>query len=331
MVLDKTGTITRGRPELVAVHPVDGWDPDELLTLVAAAEVGSEHPVGEAVVRGARDRGLTLPATTRFDSVPGHGVVAEVGGRTVLAGNRAHLAAYGVAAADGPGVLVAVDGRLRRPPRRRRRGQARRRPRRSRPSSARGLEVWMVTGDHEATARAVAAEVGIDHVVADVRPADKAAQVAELQAAGARGRDGRRRRQRRTRARPGRPRHRHRAPAPTSRSPPPTSRSSAGTCSGLVSAIELSRRTVTTIKQGLAWAFAYNVLLIPVAAGALHWWDGLLLDPVLASAAMAMSSVSVVTNALRLRRPSRGRVADGAYLAGHRGPGPRHRRRRSPG
>jgi len=89
-----------------------------------------------------------------------------------------------------------------------------------------------------------------------------------------------------------------------------------GDLHGVVSAIELSRRTVTTIKQGLAWAFAYNVLLIPVAAGALYWWDGLLLDPVLAGAAMAMSSVSVVTNALRLRKPSRGRVADSAYLAG---------------
>ncbi|MFC6344002.1 ATPase P, partial [Nocardioides hankookensis] len=89
-----------------------------------------------------------------------------------------------------------------------------------------------------------------------------------------------------------------------------------GDLGGVVSAIELSRRTVTTIKQGLVWAFAYNVLLIPVAAGALYWWDGLLLDPVLAGAAMAMSSVSVVTNALRLRKPSRGRLADGAYLAG---------------
>ena len=314
VVLDKTGTITTGRPELVAVHPVDGWDPDELLTLVAAAEVGSEHPVGEAVVRGARDRGLTPPATTRFDSVPGHGVVAEVAGRTVLAGNRAHLAAYGVAAADGPGVLVAVDGRL---------AGSLTVADAVRPTSAaavaalhaRGLEVWMLTGDHEATARAVATEVGIDRVVAGVRPEDKAAQVAALQSGGAvvaMVGDGV-----------------NDAPALAQADLGVAIGTGTdvavaasditlvgGDLQGLVAAIELSRRTVTTIKQGLAWAFAYNVLLIPVAAGALHWWHGLLLDPVLASAAMAMSSVSVVTNALRLRRPHRGRVADWSYLAG---------------
>jgi Cu+-exporting ATPase len=313
VVLDKTGTITRGHPDLREVAPVDGWDADELLALVAAAEVGSEHPVGEAIVRGARERGLTLPAVSAFDSTPGHGVVATIDGRAVVAGNAAHLAAYDVRA-EGSGVLVAVDrayaGRIDVADT-------------VKPTSAAavaalkdlGLEVWMVTGDHEETARLVAAEVGIDHVLAGVRPADKADRIARLQADGqvvAMVGDG-------------------------VNDAPALARADLGIAigtgtdvavaasditlvggdlHGVVSAIELSRRTVTTIKQGLAWAFAYNVLLIPVAAGALYWWDGLLLDPVLAGAAMAMSSVSVVTNALRLRKPSRGRIADSAYLAG---------------
>ncbi|WP_298515568.1 heavy metal translocating P-type ATPase, partial [uncultured Nocardioides sp.] len=314
VVLDKTGTITTGRPEVVAIDPAAAWNAGRLLALTAAAEIASEHPVGEAVVRAARDRGLQLPPVTRFESVPGHGVVAEVDGRTVLAGNRAHLAAYDVTAADAPGVLVAVDGQH---------AGSLTVADAVRPTSAdvvrslrsQGLEVWMVTGDHETTARAVAAEVGIEHVVAGVRPEDKAAQVAALQARGevvAMVGDG-------------------------INDAPALARADLGIAigtgtdvavaasditlvggdlHGIVAAIELSRRTVTTIKQGLAWAFAYNLLLVPVAAGALYWWHGLLLDPVLASAAMAMSSVSVVTNALRLRRPSRGRVADWTYLVG---------------
>ncbi|WP_028643139.1 heavy metal translocating P-type ATPase [Nocardioides sp. URHA0020] len=299
VVLDKTGTITRGRPDLAAVTTVDPWSSDELVALVAAAEVGSEHPVGEAVVRAARERGLTLPTVDSFDSTPGHGVVAEIGDRTVVAGNAAHLAAHGVTA-YGAGILVAVDGayagRLEVTDT-------------VKPSSAAavaqlrdlGLEVWMVTGDHETSARAVAAEVGIDHVLTDVRPADKAARVAELQAAGhvvAMVGDGV-----------------NDAPALAGAdlgiaigtgTDVAVAASDVtlvgGDLQGVVSAIDLSRRTVRTIKQGLVWAFAYNVLLIPVAAGALYWWHGLLLDPVLAGAAMALSSVSVVTNALRLRR-----------------------------
>src|SRR6185312_12848387 len=156
-----------------------------------------------------------------------------------------------------------------------------------------GVQVWMLTGDNAATARAIAEQVGIEHVLAEVLPADKAAKVRELQADG------------------------HVVALV------------GGDLRGIVSAIALSRRTVTTMKQGLGWAFGYNLLLIPVAAGALYFWNGLLLDPVLASAAMAMSSVSVLTNALRLRRfrrpatvaeivhpPLRSRVAQYAYLTG---------------
>ncbi|HEY0948602.1 heavy metal translocating P-type ATPase [Nocardioides sp.] len=321
VVLDKTGTITRGRPDLTDVVTTPGWQPDDLLALVAAAEVGSEHPVGEAIVRGAQERGLTLPAVTQFDSVPGHGVVARIDGRAVVVGNAAHLAEHGVDTGPlgGAGVFAAVDGELA--------GRVDVADTVKDTSAAAvaalerlGLEVWMVTGDNAETARAVAAQVGIEHVMADVRPADKAQRVAELQAEGkvvAMVGDGV-----------------NDAPALAQADLGIAIGSGTdvaiaasditlvgGDLHGIVSAIDLSRRTVTTIKQGLVWAFAYNVLLVPVAAGALYWWDGLLLDPVLAGAAMAMSSVSVVTNALRLRKPGhgetlRGRAVDAGYLLG---------------
>ncbi len=339
VILDKTGTLTRGRPELTQVTPVPGWQADDLLALVASAEVASEHPVAEAVVSGARDRGLVLHPATRFEAVPGHGIMADVAGRRLLAGNRALLTAHAIdvtpladaaaqAASQGATPLfVAVDGGLAglvavadavKPTSADAVAQLR----------ALGLEVWMVTGDTTGTAHAVAAQVGIDHVMAEVLPADKAQRVAELQAAG----------------------HVVAMVGDGINDAPALAQADLGIAigtgtdvaiaasdvtlvggdlRGIVSAISLSRRTVTTIKQGLAWAFAYNVLLIPVAAGALYWWDGLLLDPVLASAAMAMSSVSVVTNALRLRRfsppssaddvlhqPLRARLGQGAYLVG---------------
>jgi Cu+-exporting ATPase len=315
VVLDKTGTITRGRPELAGVAPAPGWSADELVALVAAAEVGSEHPVGEAVVRGAAARGLALAPAADFEAVPGHGVVATVGGRRVAVGNAAHLATYGIDVdASRAGLHVGVDGEYAgtlavRDTVKPAAADA------VRALEALGLEVWMVTGDHEETARAVAAEVGIGHVMAGVLPAEKAARVAALQEAG----------------------HVVAMVGDGVNDAPALAQADLGIAigtgtdvaiaasditlvggelAGIVSAIEISRRTVTTIKQGLAWAFAYNVLLVPVAAGALYWWHGLLLDPVLAGAAMAMSSVSVVTNALRLRRPSRARLADWGYLAG---------------
>ncbi|HET7432047.1 MAG TPA: heavy metal translocating P-type ATPase [Nocardioides sp.] len=337
VVLDKTGTITHGRPTLEQVETLSGHDSDELLALVAAAEVGSEHPVGEAIVTAARDRGLTLRPATDFAALPGHGITAHVDERTVAVGNQAHMTSLGVdtaaladdaaraAAAGGTPMYVAVDGALSglvtvadtvKPDAAEAVAQLK----------ALGLQVWMVTGDNAATAHTVAGEVGIDHVIAEVLPGDKADRVAALQADGqvvAMVGDGI-----------------NDAPALAKADlgiaiGTGTDVAIAasditlvgGSLHGIVNAIALSRRTVTTIKQGLAWAFAYNVLLIPVAAGALYAWHGLLLDPVLASAAMAMSSVSVVTNALRLRRfqapatahdithrPLRTRVADSAYL-----------------
>jgi Cu+-exporting ATPase len=335
VVLDKTGTITRGKPALTSVTTAPGWHRDEVLALVAAAETASEHPVAEAIVAGAA--GLRLPALASFDAVPGHGIDARVDGRDVLVGNRALMAARGIdvtalaatadrAAAEGQtpmfaaidgapaGVLAVADT--------------------VKPESAEavaqlralGVEVWMLTGDNAATARAIAAQVGIEHVLAEVLPADKAATVRDLQAQGpvvAMAGDGI-----------------NDAAALSAADVGIAIGTGAdvaiaasditlvgGDLRGIVSAIALSRRTVTTMKQGLGWAFGYNLLLIPVAAGALFWWDGLLLDPVLASAAMAMSSVSVLTNALRLRRfrrpataaeilhpPLRARIGQYAYL-----------------
>jgi len=339
IVLDKTGTITRGRPTLTAVVPAGGWDPDDLLRVVAAAETASEHPVAQAIVTGAHDRALSLPRLDGFDAVPGHGIDALVEGRRLLVGNAALMEQYDVAlselsdpaataAARGETpMFAAVDGRLAglvvvadavKPESVEAVAQLR----------ALGLEVWMLTGDNQATARAVAKQVGIAHVLAEVLPADKAAKVTELQAEGhvvAMAGDGINDAAALAQADLG--------IAIGTGADVAIAASDitlvGGDLRSIVSAIALSRRTVSTMRQGLVWAFAYNVLLIPVAAGALYAWDELLLDPVLASAAMVMSSISVLSNALRLRRfrrpgsvheiqhpPLRERVGQYAYLAG---------------
>src|SRR4051812_16453811 len=339
VVLDKTGTITRGKPALTGITTTAGWAEDDVLALVAAAETGSEHPVGEAIVAAARERFLDLPALRSFDAVPGHGIDAAVGEKHVLVGNAALMAARGVdvaaleataateAAAGRTPMFVAVDGAAAamlsvadtvKPESAEAVAQL----------EALGLQVWMLTGDNAATATAIAAQVGIEHVLAEVLPAEKAAKVGELQEQGhvvAFCGDGI-----------------NDAAALSAADVGVAIGTGAdvaiaasditlvgGDLRGIVSAIALSRRTVTTMKQGLGWAFGYNLLLVPVAAGALYWWNGLLLDPVLASAAMAMSSVSVVTNALRLRRfrrpataaevlhpPVRARIGQYAYLTG---------------
>jgi P-type Cu+ transporter len=339
VVLDKTGTITRGQPSVVAVRPVNGGDERQLLALAAAAEVGSEHPLGEAIVAHARERGLELPAVMSFEAISGHGLRARVDAAEVLIGNRALMERHGVdvtqlaAAAEADArrgatpMYVAAEGRalglisvadVIKPESPDAVAQLR----------ALDLDVWMLTGDNVMTAASIAEQAGIHRVLADVRPEQKAAKIAELQAQGqvvAMVGDGI-----------------NDAPALAQADlgiaiGTGTDVAIAasditlvgGDLRGIVSAIALSRRTVSTIKQGLFWAFAYNVLLIPVAAGLLYPFTGILLDPVLAAAAMAMSSVSVVTNALRLRsfrrpgspaeilRPRLAtRVAGYAYLLG---------------
>ncbi len=320
VVLDKTGTITRGRPALTHMVTLGRWTESDVLRLVAAAEVGSEHPLGEAIVMAARDRGVELPAVEGFEAIPGHGIVAHIDGHDVAVGNRRLMGQHDVevsalrrsadaAAADGATpMFVAIDGVAAgliavadtiKPES----------PEAVEQLQALGLQVWMLTGDNQATAEAIARQAGVDHVIADVLPHQKAEQVARLQVDG----------------------HVVAMVGDGINDAPALAQADLGLAigtgtdvaiaasditlvggdlRGIVSAIALSRRTVQTIRQGLFWAFAYNVLLIPVAAGLLYPVNGVLLDPILAAAAMAMSSVSVVTNAQRLRRWRRPATAD---------------------
>jgi Cu+-exporting ATPase len=311
IILDKTGTLTRGKPAVTRLIATNGISESELLRLAAAAEVGSEHPLGEAIVARAREQGLELPIAEHFQAVSGRGIQALVDGRELLLGNQKLMKSYGVhldglveradefarsgstplyVAVAGQAVgLVAVADTLK-PESRDAVEQLR----------ALGLDVWMLTGDNRATAETIAREVGIEHVLAEVLPDQKADKVRALQAEGrsvAMVGDGI-----------------NDAPALAQADlgiaiGTGTDVAMAasditligGDLRGIVTGIALSRKTVGVIKQGLFWAFAYNVVLIPVAMGLLYPLFGVLLNPVLAAAAMAMSSVSVVTNALRLR------------------------------
>jgi Cu+-exporting ATPase len=317
VVLDKTGTVTRGRPEAGAVRlAADGGfageaGERELLRLAAGAESGSAHPLADAVVRAAREKGLDVSAPDDFLSVPGKGIRAAVGGRAVLAGNASWLEEAGVspasllapaseiADAGGTPVCVAVDGRaagvipvadaVKE-------GSAEA----VRTLRGMGLDVVMLTGDDPRTAESVAREAGIPRVIAGVLPDRKAREVKALQEEGkvvAMVGDGI-----------------NDAPALAQADVGMAIGTGTdiavesgdlvlmgGDLRGVVAAISLSRATLRNIKQNLFWAFAYNVVLIPVAAGALYPFFGLLLDPVFAAAAMGLSSVSVVSNALRLR------------------------------
>ena len=312
VVLDKTGTLTKGEPRLTDVVPAKGIAGDELLRLAASAERGSEHPLGEAIVAGARHLGLAEPAG--FDAPTGRGVVATVEGSRVLVGSSRLMGDNGISedglsqelgrlAGEGKTpVLVAVDGKPA--------GivavadTVRKESREAVETLKKmGLEVAMITGDGERSARAVARELGIERVLAEVLPEGKSDEIKKLQSEGevvAMVGDG-------------------------INDAPALAQADVGIAIGtgtdvaieasdltLISgdvrgvgrAIKLSRATMRNIRQNLFWAFAYNVVLIPVAAGALYPFFGEagLLNPVFAAAAMALSSVTVVSNALRLRR-----------------------------
>jgi Cu+-exporting ATPase len=318
VVFDKTGTITRGRPELSGVRPAPDGEflgPEgerELLRLAAIAESGSEHPLGDSVVRGAKARGVALEPPKSFFSAAGEGIRAVAGGRLVHAGSPKWLEKEGInpstllpaarevsEAGDTP-VLIAVDGRAA--------GVAAvtDEVKDSAPGAIRtlremGIEVVMLTGDNPRTAEAVAARAGIDRVRAEVLPDRKAEEVRRIQSEGkivAMVGDGI-----------------NDAPALAQADVGMAIGTGtdiaieagdivlmSGDLGGVATAIALSRAALRNIRQNLFWAFAYNVVLIPVAAGALYPSFGVMLSPVLAAAAMGLSSVTVVSNALRLRR-----------------------------
>jgi Cu+-exporting ATPase len=310
VVLDKTGTITEGKPAVVDVWMADGSD-DEVLRAAAAVEAWSAHPLAEAIVRSARDRGLAISEAREFAAEPGRGTRAAVDKHVVVVGNTPWLIEQGIDpsragaavaqfARDGKTpVLVAIDGALRgvlavADPIRATSAEAIAALRRL------GLHVVMVTGDTHATAETIARQVGIERVIAEVLPAGKVEEVRRLQAAGA------------VVAMVGDGVN----DAPALALADVGIAIGSGTdvaldaadvalmrpdLQGVVSAMRLSRRTMKTMKQNLFWAFIYNVIGIPVAAGALYPAFGLLLTPVVASAAMAFSSVSVVMNSLRLK------------------------------
>jgi Cu+-exporting ATPase len=312
IVLDKTGTVTEGRPTVVGMATTGGWDEDALLQLVASLERRSEHPIASAIVAAAIDRGLALSSVESFQSQTGRGISGVIDGHALILGNAALMADYaidvsplvaGASEASDRGatvVYVNVDGTLAGylavgDPVRATSARA------IQELQALGLDVILLTGDVEGTARAIAREVGIGRVIAGVLPAGKVDAVRELQEQG-------------------------RVVAMVGdgiNDAPALARADVGIAMGtgtdiaieagdvallrgdlrsVADAVTLSRRTMRTMRQNLFWAFVYNVLGIPIAAGALYPAFGILLSPILASAAMAMSSVSVVTNSLRLAR-----------------------------
>ena len=311
VVLDKTGTLTRGEPELTDLEVREGSD-DAVLALVAAAESASEHPIARAIADAARARGLELPTVEAFNAVPGFGIEATVDGRQVEIGadrfmqrlryeHESFAEAAGQLADEGKSpIYAAVDGRVAAI-------LAVADPLKdgSRDAvdalHAFGLHVAMMTGDNSRTANAIAREAGIDAVVAEVLPEDKAEQVKRLQSDGRKVAfvgDGI-----------------NDAPALAQADVGVAIGTGtdiaietgdvilmSGDLRGIINAIELSRRTLRTIRNNFIWAYAYNVALIPVAAGVLFPLLNVLLSPMLAAAAMSVSSVFVVTNSLRLRR-----------------------------
>jgi len=312
VVFDKTGTLTQGEPQVRDILPVNGMDENALLSLAASLENGSEHPLGQAILLEARARDLSLQEASGFEALAGFGVKGRVAGQEILIGNEALLKGAGVAletlapraqalagagktpmyiAANGqPAGLIAVADKLK--------GTSIEAVRKLKEL---GLEVMMITGDNARTAQAIAREAGITRVLADVKPGEKADAIKALQSEGlavAMVGDG-------------------------INDAPALAQADIGIAIGsgtdvaiesadivlmrsspidVATAIKLSRQTLKNIKQNLFWAFGYNVLGIPVAAGVLYLFGGPLLNPMIAAAAMSFSSVSVLANALRLRR-----------------------------
>jgi len=311
LVVDKTGTLTLGKPKLISVVAAQGFDDADVLRLAAAIERGSEHPLAAAIVEGAQERGLDLPASGDFESHTGKGVTGSVDGRKIALGNAALMTELGIDAAplqaradehraEGEGVMfVAVDGKLAgivvvADPIKESAISAVAELRRS------GIHVVMLTGDNARTAEAVARRVGIDEVMADVLPDQKQAKVQQLRQEGRRvamAGDGI-----------------NDAPALAAAdvgiamgTGTDVAMESAavtlvkGDLGGIVRARHLSRAVMRNIRQNLFFAFVFNAAGVPIAAGVLYPWFGILLSPIIAGAAMSFSSVTVIGNSLRLR------------------------------
>ncbi|MEJ2656167.1 MAG: heavy metal translocating P-type ATPase [Desulfobacterales bacterium] len=312
IVLDKTGTLTEGKPSVTDIAAFGDFNEEEILRYSASAEKGSEHPLGEAIVNQALEKNIPLISPENFNAIAGHGIEATLEGKSVLLGNLKLMRDRGihlkdleqkadafssqgktpmfVAVDNKPAGIVAVADTLKQN------------------SKAAvealhkmGIEVAMITGDNKRTADAIALQIGIDRVLAEVLPDGKADEVKKLQAEGkkvAMVGDGI-----------------NDAPALAQAdvgiaigTGTDVAIESAditlisGDLGGVLTAIALSRATIRNIKENLFWAFAYNTILIPVAAGVLFPFFGILLNPIFAAAAMGLSSVTVVSNALRLRR-----------------------------
>jgi Cu+-exporting ATPase len=312
LVVDKTGTLTEGKPRLVGVASVGGLAEDELLRLVASLERGSEHPLAAAITKGAEAKGLKLAAVADFRSETGKGVIGTVDGRQVAVGN---LALFRMLAID-PGawpadaearrkdgqtvMLAAIDGKAAglvavADPIKESAVEA------IRALRADGIRVMMLTGDSRATAEAVGRKLGIEDIAAEVLPHQKSEVVRELQQQGrfvAMAGDGINDAPALAQAQVG---------IAMGTGADVAMESAAvtlvkGDLRGVVRARRLSRATMANIRENLFFAFIFNALAVPIAAGVLYPWTGLLLNPMIASAAMSASSIAVITNSLRLRR-----------------------------
>jgi Cu+-exporting ATPase len=317
VVLDKTGTITEGRPVVTDIFAFEGFDQEYILQAAASAEKGSEHPLGEAIVKAAQEKGMELKAVSGFKAIPGRGIEVSIDGKGIIMGNKKlmddravdvdskwelsqKLAGEGktpmyISAEGRLAGIIAVADTVKENSRKAVAGL-----------KGMGIEVVMITGDNKRTADAIARQVGIDRVLAEVLPENKAEEIKHIQSEGkkvAMVGDG-------------------------INDAPALAQADVGIAIGsgtdvaiesadivlmrgdlmdVITAIDLSKKTIRNIKQNLFWAFGYNVVGIPVAMGLLHLFGGPLLNPMIAGAAMSFSSVSVVTNALRLKgfRPAR--------------------------